>query len=244
MNSTAHKQRSQVWAILPVKSIGAAKQRLSGALSARERRDLFRHMLADVLAAVRDTKSLDRLLVVTRDPEVKALAEHHRARIFSTDADDGQSAAVNAAARMLSDEGVRRVITLPGDVPLVTAAEIDAVCDSLETVAAMTIVPNSDETGSNSIACSPPCAIRFMFGEMSFPRHLREAEQREIATRVLRLAGLSLDIDVVSDLVELLRREATTATQRFLLSSGIASRLEQHGRVAHRATGADGLAIQ
>ena len=37
------------WAILPVKGLDTAKQRLSDALAPDERRDLFRAMIEDVL---------------------------------------------------------------------------------------------------------------------------------------------------------------------------------------------------
>lgn len=244
MINTADKQSSPIWAILPVKRVDQAKQRLSDALSSLERQELFRHMLDDVLKAISGARSLDGLMVVTQDPEFQELAERRGARVSDAAADDGQSAAVAAAATMLSAESINNIITLPGDVPLLAAAEIDSVCNSLRTSPALTIVPSRDKTGTNSIACSPPGVISFMFGEQSFSRHLRAAREEGIPTQVLRPPGMALDIDVEADLVELLDHNVTTATQRFLLSSGIARRLEQHGRVAHRATGTDGLAIQ
>jgi 2-phospho-L-lactate guanylyltransferase len=225
VNCPADKRKPPIWAILPVKRIGSAKQRLRDALSAAERKELFRNMLADVMSAISQSGSLAGLLVVTQDPEAQALAKSYRARILVTDADEGQSAAVTAAAIMLSREGVRNIITLPSDVPLMTATDIDTVCNSLAAAPAMTIVPNSDDTGSNSIACSPPCAIPCGFGEKSFARHLLAADRYGVQSQILRLAGLALDIDVGSDLVELLRHDVATATQRYLLSSGIAGRL-------------------
>jgi 2-phospho-L-lactate guanylyltransferase (CobY/MobA/RfbA family) len=49
---------SKPWAILPVKSVKSAKQRLSDALSGRERQQLFHEMLTDVLAAIEHSKQL------------------------------------------------------------------------------------------------------------------------------------------------------------------------------------------
>ncbi|MCP5093415.1 MAG: 2-phospho-L-lactate guanylyltransferase [Gammaproteobacteria bacterium] len=231
MNQAGEEPRLPFWAILPVKRIDSAKQRLSEVLSAAERQELFRNMLTDVMAAISHAKSLDGLVVVTRDAEVQILARRYRTRVLATDADEGQSVAVTEAAKILSCEGVQKIVTLPGDVPLIKATEIDTVCNSLPDAPAMGIVPNSDDTGSNCIACSPPNAIPFLFGEMSFPRHLRTAEERHVQTQVMRLPGMVLDIDVVSDLVKLLSFETTTATQRFLISSGIAQRLEKRGLV-------------
>lgn len=226
------QKKSPIWAILPVKRIDAAKQRLSEVFSATERQELFCNMLEDTLAAIRGAKSLHGLLVVTRDDGMRSLTDRMGARLLVTEADEGQSIAVAAAARFLSDEGIQNIITLPGDVPLMTASEIDTVCTSIGDSPSMTIVPNSDQSGSNSIACSPPCAIPFAFGEMSFRRHLHAAKNLGIPAKVLRLPGMALDIDVVSDIVELLDYETTTATQRYLVDSGIAERLRSQGHIA------------
>jgi len=223
----ADSQPSSIWAILPVKQIGTAKQRLSNILSAAERQELFRNMLVDVMAAIAEARSLAGLLVVTREVEVQFLVSQYGARVLPTDTDDGQSAAVTAAAATLSREGVSEIITLAGDVPLMTAAEIDTVCDSLSAAPAMTIVPNWDETGTNSIACSPPHLVPFKFGESSFHRHLRTARAQGIEPNILPLTGMALDIDTAADLLELMRRKVATVTQRFLISSGIAERLDQ-----------------
>ena len=226
MSPGAESRRLPIWAILPVKQIDAAKQRLSNVLSAAERQELFRNMLADFMLAISQAKLLAGLLVVTRDVEVQALVRKYGARLLLTDTDDGQSAAVTAGASMLAREGVSSIITLAGDVPLMTATEIDTVCRSLAAAPAVTIVPSYDETGTNSIACSPPRIIPFMFGESSLPRHLCAAHEHGVKPRVLRLTGMALDIDVVSDLAQLLRYETTTATQRLLIANGIAQRLE------------------
>ena len=58
---------------VPAKDLVNAKQRLVPALGPRERHDLARAMLSDVLAALRAAR-LDGVWVVTRDPEVIELA--------------------------------------------------------------------------------------------------------------------------------------------------------------------------
>ena len=216
---------SKPWAILPVKSVESAKQRLSDALSGPERQQLFHEMLTDVLAAIADSKRLAGLAMVTRDPEIIKLGNQVGARIFKVDIDSGQSAAVSFAARSLAREGIENTISIPGDVPLVTGTEIDAVCRSIEVAPSVTIVPNFDGTGTNSLACSPPDVIPYEFGSNSFARHSDSANSAEIAFNVLNLPGLGLDIDDRDDLINLLQRDAATKAQDFLRDSGIAVRL-------------------
>jgi len=208
---------------------------LSDALSARERQRLFMEMLADVMAAISDSKCLGGLAMVTRDPEIIEVGTQFGARLFKVDIDSGQSAAVSFAARSLASERIENTISIPGDVPLVSGAEIDAVCRSIEDAPSVTIVPNFDGTGTNSLACSPPNVIPYEFGSNSFARHSDSASNAAVAFRVLRLPGLCLDIDDRDDLINLLQRDAATRTHSFLIDSGIAARLLAADSVA--ATG-------
>ena len=219
-----------MWAVVPVKDLANAKQRLADVLDPVERCTLFRVMLEDVLAALADAKGLDGLMVVTRDPAAIALAEGHGARVIGEDADCGHTAAVTAAARTLAAEGAGGLLTVPGDVPLVTPGEIEAVLAAHGTASAVTIVPARDEEGSNCIACSPPDAMPFRFGEDSFFPHLDAARRQGMEPRVLHLPGLGLDIDTAGDLTMLLARPGQSRAQAYVHSSGIAARLVRVAR--------------
>ena len=212
-----------MWAVLPVKTLGNAKHRLGGVLGPHERRALFGAMLEDVLGALSRVPGLAGIAVVSRDPDVAALARRYGARLIVEDRDGGQTAAVTAAARQLAAEGVGGMITVPGDVPLITPADIEAVLASHGAAPAMTIVPARDGRGSNCIACSPPGAIGFAFGDGSFERHLEAARKAGITPRVVERPGLGLDIDSPADLALLLERPGDTAAQRYLARNGIAA---------------------
>ena len=66
---------TRVWAVVPVKELAGAKQRLSSCLSAEERRTLATTMLEDVLEAVSAVRELAGVLVVTVDPAATSLAQ-------------------------------------------------------------------------------------------------------------------------------------------------------------------------
>ena len=160
--------------------------------------------------------------MVSRDPEAAAIARRHGCRVLPEAANRGQSAAVAAGAAALGTAGI---IAIPGDVPLVEPSEIEAVLAAHGQAPAVTIVPSRDGRGTNGLACSPPDAIPFHFGDDSFRRHLAEARHRGIEPRVLRLPGLALDIDTAEDVRALLDRPAHTRAQRFLDDRGVAARL-------------------
>ena len=56
-----------MWAIVPVKDMVVAKQRLSTFLDAKERQNLFHSMLTDVLTALHNSLCFDGIAIITRD---------------------------------------------------------------------------------------------------------------------------------------------------------------------------------
>lgn len=215
------------WAVLPIKHLANAKTRLAPALQPAERRQLFVRMLEDVLTALKAARGLDGILAVTGDAAATELAQRFGARVLPEVAGRGQSAAVAAAAEALNAAGVAAMLALPGDVPLVTAAEIETLLAAHERAPAVTIAPAADRRGSNGLLCSPPTVLSFHFGDDSFVAHVAAARRHGIEPGVVTLPGLGLDIDRPEDLAELLSRPARTGTQAWLADSGIARRLRE-----------------
>ena len=136
-------------------------------------------MLEDVLAALAETRGLAGRLLVTIDPAARDLAARYGARVIEDGARDGHTGAVMAAARRLAAEGRGAMLTLPGDIPLVTAAEIERlIAAHRRRPPSFTIAPSHDERGSNAILLSPPDAVPLRFGDDSFCPHLAAAARR------------------------------------------------------------------
>jgi 2-phospho-L-lactate guanylyltransferase len=173
-------------------------------------------MLEDVLAALTPTPAIAGLLVVTVDPEAGRLAERYGARLIEVGARDGHTGAVTAAARLLAAEQRSGMLTLPGDIPLVTSAEIVRLLAAHLPAPSFTIVPSHDERGSNAIACSPPDAVPLRFGENSFYPHLQAAEMAGIRPNVVHLPGIALDIDNPEDLVSFMRIDSSARARAVL----------------------------
>jgi 2-phospho-L-lactate guanylyltransferase len=192
-----------VWAVVPVKELDRAKMRLAPVVPPERRPALMLAMLADVLASLAVTPGLGGLAVVTVDAAARRLAARYGARIIEIGARDGHSGAVMAAARLLAAEGCPGMLTMPGDIPLVTPAEITQLLAAHRPSPAFTIAPSRDEKGSNAIICSPPDVVPLRFGEDSFFPHLRAAEACGIRPTVLRLPGIALDVDTPEDLAAL-----------------------------------------
>lgn len=207
-----------LWTIVPVKDTRGSKQRLSACLTGTERKALALVMLEDVLDAVAGAIGLERCLLVTIDPEATALARRQGAHVLTQGATEGHTGAVMAAARLLAAESAEGILTLPGDIPNVSAAEIRQLLAAHQTSPAFTIAPSHDELGSNAVLCSPPDAVPLRFGDNSFYPHLEAARRAGLEPAILHLPGIALDIDTPEDLARFmaLKPQVPTRTFRFL----------------------------
>jgi 2-phospho-L-lactate guanylyltransferase len=205
-----------IWAVVPVKDTAVAKERLAPVLAPHLRQALALAMLEDVLAALAEVPDLDGRLLVTTDPAALVLAALYDCACMAEGADEGHTGAVTAAAQRLARDGRGSMLTLPGDIPLVTAAEIGHFIAAHRPAPSFTIAPSHDERGSNAILMSPPDAVTLRFGENSFFPHLAAAEERGIAPTVLHLPGIALDIDNPADLAHFARLRSRTRAGRLL----------------------------
>ncbi len=155
------------------------------------------------------------------DPAAGRVARHYGARLIEDGARDGHTGAVAAAARLLRAERRGGMLTLPGDIPLVTADEIGQLVAAHRPAPSFTIVPSHDEGGSNAVLLSPPDAVPLRFGVDSFFPHLRAAEALGIRPTVLRLPGIALDIDNPEDLAAFARQPSATHTHAFLADNAM-----------------------
>ena len=228
---------SSLWAVVPVKDLRHAKQRLAAVLSATERQALFRAMLEDVFFALAASEGLAGILLVTSDPEARALGPRYGAEVQVEDANRGHTAASSLGARVLAQRGVAGMVQIPADVPLLAPEDIMALLEAHGGAPAVTLAPSRDERGSNAVVCSPPDVLPLRFGDDSFVPHLRRAQALGIEPRIVRRPGLALDIDTPDDLAAFLAAPSQTRAYGYLAENGIAARLE--ARAPHRGSASE-----
>lgn len=212
-----------MWAVVPLKSLTGAKQRLGPWLRPGERAGLVLAMLEDVLAALEATSGLTGILLVSRAAEAPALAKRHGIEIFAEAEGADLSESVQAAGGyLIANRDARGTLIVPADVPLATAAEFRTVLDGHDR---LTLVPDDAGDGTNCIVSTPPNLIRYRFDGHSFNPHREAACAIGITPRIVECPGLGLDIDTLDDLATLVRRGAPGHTRTWIEGSGIASRL-------------------
>jgi 2-phospho-L-lactate/phosphoenolpyruvate guanylyltransferase len=205
-------------AVLPVKRLADAKQRLGAHLTDPLRARLARAMVADVLDAVRRVAAIERTIVVTSEPAVAAEARARGALALADSAAAGQSAAVAIGIARARADGFERVLCIPGDCPALEPAELERVLSRAAGAgrrsarAEVVIVPDRHGTGTNGLLLAPPDAIAPSFGPDSCARHVALAEAAGAAWRLERPPSLLLDIDTGADLAVLRERLAAAST--------------------------------
>ncbi len=214
-----------MWLIIPVKKINDAKYRLKSLLNPIQREQLFLAMLEDVLSVVKSIPELENISLATICPTAIKIAKKYGASILDTYRDEGQTEAIKKSAEVLDNNGIKNMILLPADIPLVTETEISKVIEVHNRSPMMTIVPARDEKGSNCIALSPPTAIPLSFGPNSYFPHIHAARNSELKLKTISLPGIGLDIDTPSDLKELCKKPISTRTQKFLNDQKIVEKI-------------------
>src|SRR5258706_15546761 len=86
-----------LWAVVPVKLFAHTKRRLMPLLARHECEALARAMLSDVLSALKRTRCLAGIIVITGDADAAAMAHAAGASVVA-DAEDGGTTAAAAKA--------------------------------------------------------------------------------------------------------------------------------------------------
>ncbi len=188
-------------AILPIKSFGAAKQRLAPMLGTGARQALAQAMFSDVLGSLRKVERIEAITVVSADPTVDAAARGTGVTVLMDTNESGQSDATQVGIRHALAEDYERVLLVPGDTPLLDPVEVDLLLrrgqtDSMQVV----IVPDRHGSGTNALLISPPGVFRPSFGPDSLNRHLTLAQEAGLRHSVEDVPSLSHDVDTPDDL--------------------------------------------
>ncbi|KUO39867.1 MAG: hypothetical protein AVW06_03275 [Hadesarchaea archaeon DG-33-1] len=204
------------WAIVPVKHLSKAKSSLTTALALAQRRELVLCMLADVLNAVRNSRSIANTVIVSPDEEVLDFA---RANDVIGIVEPGIE--LNKALKLAIEHAITRgalsTLVLPSDIPLLKVADIENIIAMASLPQDVVIAPSKDN-GTNALFLRPPDVMSLRFGGESFPAHLVEARKVGVRPHVYRSINVATDVDDTADMLSVEVHGLGTRTQDFLRS--------------------------
>lgn len=189
-------------AILPLKTLDRAKQRLASELDPTPRRSLVEAMFSDALIALRRARTVDSVLVVTPDHVAQRIGAGYGAEVIE-DTDAGHNAAARRGLEHATARGAQRALLVPGDCPLLDPDELDAFVGRRTRPGSVLVVPDRHGTGTNALLITPPDAFEPSFGEGSHERHLEQARAAGLSVESVAVGSLALDVDTPEDLAAL-----------------------------------------
>ncbi|MBP9714585.1 MAG: 2-phospho-L-lactate guanylyltransferase [Sterolibacterium sp.] len=193
------------WALVALKSSAAAKGRLAEILSAKERRQLVERMFQQVLRALREAEQIDGIAVVTNEtlPLQDADENAHTPLLRIADPGGGLNAALTHGTHTLAARGIHVALVLHADLPLLNAADIDAMI-AAGRAHGLAMAADKLGLGTNALFIPLPAPFPFRFGVGSFALHRAEIAQLGREAAQLERPGLACDIDEPQDLMRLL----------------------------------------
>ncbi|MFP4234254.1 MAG: 2-phospho-L-lactate guanylyltransferase [Nitriliruptoraceae bacterium] len=192
-------------AIVPLKTPGAGKRRLAGALDRDQRATLATAMLADVAAALRGA-GVAEVVVAAAGPGAAASARDLGLEVLL---DPPQSRGLNAALAAATARlgGHRSQLIAAADLPCLSAADVTAV---LAADAEVVVAPTSAR-GTGLLLRRPGRVIGTAYGPASADRHLALAALAGVRGENVERPGCTHDVDTLSDLAALVELELAVA---------------------------------
>jgi 2-phospho-L-lactate guanylyltransferase len=209
--------------VVPVKSPRRAKHRLEPVLSEPDRIRLAGVMARDVFAVVSRLHPYGRF-VISDDPEILEEGRRFGLEPLTDEIAQGQSAAVRQGFSAAWERGYTSALTIPGDVPAVTAEELAELIGYRPEIEVL-LAPDRERLGTNGLRLAPPDAIALRFGEDSMSLHQSEARRANRSFAVKEIEGLRYDLDRPDDVVAFMQLPRDTATRQLLQELGFAERV-------------------
>jgi len=181
-------------AIVPFKKEGA-KSRLSRLLTRIEREELALRMLNDVLVAL-SRSAVDEVEILTTGSTGELMAELEKTVTEVRSDSRGLNAALNAAIAQQEQP----VLILMADIPLVTPESINKMIERTEDV----VVAPGRKGGTNALFLRRPFLFSVSYYGISCIEHLNRARRSNLTYAIHDSFFMSVDIDEVEDLTELL----------------------------------------
>jgi 2-phospho-L-lactate guanylyltransferase len=217
-------------AIVPVKDLSRAKERLSPVLSQSDRTKLASIMLEDVLTALGGSKLLKKVYMVTLDGLAAELARSLDIEVIREAKQESESSSIDYSSNVCKGLGAESVLVVPGDVPLMKPEDVDFILEREKPYPSAILVPARDGLGTNAILRKPPDAFPSRFGYDSFNKHIAEAKKRGIEFDIYHIPRIALDIDEPKDLTLFLAQKSDTKTY---IELGKIGNVERSGKVVN-----------
>jgi 2-phospho-L-lactate guanylyltransferase len=201
-------------ALVPVKTLASSKSRLLPRLDRSAVERLTAAMLHDLLETLQRVPALERIVVVTPDPEIAKLASEAGAETRLCPLPGLNESLESAAAALAPGAGDAALVVL-GDVAGARVADIETLLDAVPD-RGVALAPSSDG-GTSALLRRPWDIIAAGFGPDSARIHRDLATRAGVPFEEIPLDSLAIDIDEPEDLETFMRSASAGTRTRALL---------------------------
>jgi 2-phospho-L-lactate guanylyltransferase len=156
------------------------------------------------------------------------LAGRYGFEIIRDESNLSETDAIEMATRVCEARGIESTLVIPGDIPLIEAADIRAIYEAGPDSGSV-LVPSKDKRGTNAVLRRPASLFPLRFGNDSFMPHLAVAIATNKSCVVLSLPRIALDIDRPEDLSELADAPGEKQSQLLARKLGFGGTRESSG---------------
>jgi 2-phospho-L-lactate guanylyltransferase len=190
--------RETPWLLLPVKSLQCGKRRLEPALSDAERLRLNEFFLRRMISIAAEFPGLERTVVVSDAPDSLRRAAELGARAIRTEQRELNAALADGCGELYR-RGVRQILILPVDLPLVQSDDLRELA-ALGARHSLVICADRNGSGTNALFLAKQLPMQFRFGEGSYDAHQAEARRCGLVPLLHHNARVAQDVDFPADL--------------------------------------------
>jgi len=206
--------------VVPVRSLRDGKTRLSSVLSKSDRYELSRRLLINTLSIATSVVGLSSVVVVSRCKDANDIVRSWGVRYLFEVTKGGLNPALNWASQVVSYRGIKRVLVLPFDLPLLTHNDLRQLIAKAGKKG-VAIAPDRRLQGTNALCVPSGGEFKFRFGLDSFSRHKIEAKRCGIGLRSVSRCSLSFDVDLPRDFSQLCVYESDRGAARLTHGLGV-----------------------
>jgi len=186
-----------MWAVIPINSFEKTMTRLSKILNSSQRVQLTKYLTDQMIHYLLKIDEIEKIVLLTNLTKWSRSFKNQNI-IFQENNDElSLKENINLVSDWVYDQGAKRMLYLSIDLPLACEEDLKSLINQHEE--GMTLVEAKKDGGTNALIIDLPRYLSFQFGKNSLEKHLIEAERFKVKTKILKMDGLSFDLDDIDD---------------------------------------------
>ena len=190
-------------AVIPIKSFSKSKSRLN--LAQSNIKHLCEIMLKEILQVISETKSINDIILVTKDESALDIGKKFNCIELVDDKESGVNDAISLANEFLLEHDYSCSIVLPQDIPLIFPEDLDNIMKFYQNNQHTIIVPSRDFDGTNALVRTPMPNMKTRYDEGSYKFQFEPIKTAKMKYSLALIHRIMIDVDNLVDVDYILK---------------------------------------